>query len=141
MTLNDVNRLIKSCARQMNTLYGKIVFDEWAVVSLARSQPQVLAYTGPRAEEFPQNFTRDFAALRAQWVSGKYAVGDFEFTRQESGTGFESFLVLGRDLYLFCNNTQHSMDDLARDPKWLSAQVPFVELADQIRASPVVLEA
>jgi hypothetical protein len=68
-------------------------------------------------------------------------VGDFEFTRQESGTGFESFLVLGRDLYLFCNNTQHSMDDLARDPKWLSAQVPFVELADQIRASPVVLEA
>lgn len=137
MTLNNASRLIKSCAQQMDALYGKVVFDEWAIVSLAQQRARVLAYTGPREDHFLQNFVRDFGALRAQWVAGRHTVGDFEFTRHESGTGFESFLVLGNDLYLFCNNTQRSMDDIARDPKWLSAQVPFAELADTVRSDPV----
>lgn len=137
MTLDDANRLVKSTALTMNALYGRVVFDEWAIVSLAQQRVRVLAYTGPRKDVFLQNFVHDFGPLRAQWLTGNYTVGDFEFARHEAGTGFESFLVLGDDLYLFCNNTQRSMDEIARDPKWLSAQVPFAGLADKMRSDPV----
>jgi len=32
------------------------------------------------------------------------------------------------------------MDAITRDPHWLAAQVPFVELSDAFRADPLVLE-
>jgi len=139
MTLDDANRLIKSTALKMNELYGKVVFDEWAVVSLAHQKARVLAYTGPRNDVFLKNFANDLGSLRSQLLTNEYTVGDFEFSRHGVGTGFESFMVLGPGVYLFCNNTQRSMDDIARDPKWLSAQVPFAELADTVRAKPSAL--
>ena len=70
-------------------------------------------------------------------LTNDYTIGDFEFARRGVGTGFESFMVLGEGVYLFLSNTQHSMDDIARDPKWLNAQVAFAELADKVRSNPV----
>ena len=137
MTFDEANRLIQSTALKMNELYGKVVFDEWAIVSLAHQMARVLAYTGPRNDVFLKNFVNDLGALRSQLLTNNYTVGDFEFSRHGVGTGFESFMVLGSAVYLFCNNTQRSMDDIARDPKWLSAQVPFAELADTVRARPL----
>jgi len=32
-----------------------------------------------------------------------------------------------------------SMDVIAKDPLWLAAQVPFVELCDKFREDPLVL--
>jgi hypothetical protein len=139
MTLDDANRLIKSTALKMNELYGKVVFDEWAIVSLAHQKARVLAYAGPRNDVFLKNFANDLGALRSQLLTNEYSVGDFEFSRHGVGTGFESFMVLGAGVYLFCNNTQRSMDDIARDPKWLSAQVPFAELADSVRSNSLAL--
>jgi hypothetical protein len=139
MTLDDANRLIKSTALRMNELYGKVVFDEWAIVSLAHHRARILAYAGPRNDVFLKNFANDLGTLRSQLLTNDYTIGDFEFSRHGVGTGLESFVVLGESVYLFCNNTQHSMDDIARDPKWLSAQVPFAELADAVRANPVTL--
>jgi len=137
MTLDDANRLIKSTAQQMNALYGKVVFDELAVVSLAHQKARVLAYTGPRNDAFLQNFAKDLGALRSQLLTGKYSVGDFEFSRHGAGTSLEAFMVLGDAIYLFCNNTQQTMDEIARDQRWLTAQVPFAELGDAVQASPV----
>lgn len=137
MTLDDADRLIQSCAAKMNELYGNVVFDEWAVVSLAHHQARILSYTGPRNDVFLRNFANDLGTLRTQLLANDYSVGDFEFARHGVGTGFESFMVLGGGLYLFCNNTQRSMDDIAKDPRWLSAQVPFAELGDAVRAHPV----
>jgi hypothetical protein len=31
------------------------------------------------------------------------------------------------------------MDSIAKDPRWLGAQVPFAELSDKIRANPLVI--
>jgi hypothetical protein len=137
MTLDDANRLIKSTAIKMNELYGKVVFDELAVVSLAHQKARVLAYTGPRNDVFLQNFAKDLGALRSQLLTGGYSVGDFEFSRHGVGTGIESFVMLGDGIYLFCNNTQRSMDEIARDARWLNAQVPFAELGEAMQASPV----
>lgn len=139
MTLEDISAKIKACAHQMNDRYGGVVFDEWAVVSLAENKARVLFYTGPRNDEFLENFVKDLGPLRLSLHDAKFGVGDFEFSRHGTGTRIEAFLVLGNGCYLVCNNTQNSMDNIAKNPRWLEAQVPFVELADMIRANPLVI--
>ena len=121
----------------MNSRYGSVVFDEWAVVSLAENKARVLAYTGPRNDDFLKNFVRDLGVLRTSLRDEKYGVGDFEFSRHGVGTGIEAFMVVGRGLYLICNNTDDSMENIVKNPRWLDAQVPFVELADRVRAHPL----
>ena len=139
MTLEEISGQVKSCADAMNSRYGGVVFDEWAVVSLMENKARVLFYTGPRNDEFLKNFVKDLGALRAGLLGGKYGVGDFEFARHGVGTGLEAFLVLGSGIYLFCNNTRESMDTLAKNPRWLGAQVPFVELAEKVRANALAV--
>jgi hypothetical protein len=139
MTLEEISGQIKACAEQMNVRYGGVVFDEWAVVSLAENKARVLAYTGPRNDDFLKNFVRDLGPLRAELLGGKHGAGDFEFARHSVGTGIEAFLVLGTGLYLICNNTRDSMDGITKNPRWLGAQVPFAELADKVRANPLVV--
>jgi len=140
MTLDQAKALIKNCAEQMHTLYGKPVFDEWAIISLTHQKGHVLSYMGPRKEGFKQNFSKDAGSLQAGLLNGELMVGDFEFARHGIGTGFESFLVLGPGVYLICNNTAQSMEDITKEPKWLAAQVPFVDLSEQFRSNPLVLE-
>ncbi len=139
MTVDQATKLIKSCAEQMDARYHKTVFDEWAVISLGEQKGRLLAYIGPRKEGFQKNFLNDIGSLRTGLLKQEYNIGDFEFARQEVGTGFESFMVLGKGVFLICNNTVQSMDSITRDPRWLSAQVPFVELSDRFRSDPVAL--
>ena len=137
MTLDEIFGKIKTCAGQMNSLYGSVVFDEWAVISLEHNRARVLAYTGPRNDEFLKNFAADLGPLRTALLDAKYGPGDFEFARTAAGTRYEAFLVLGDGLYLICNHTQSSMDAIAKNPKWLAAQVPFAGLAESVRANPL----
>ena len=121
MTLDQAKKLITACARQMDSQYQKVVFDEWAIISLADQKGRLLSYIGPRKAGFQQNFLADAGALRVSLLGGQTNIGDFEFARHGIGTGFEAFVVLGEGLYLICNNTKASMQDIARDPKWLNA--------------------
>jgi hypothetical protein len=137
MTLDETFEEIKHCASQMDSRYGTTVFDEWAIVSLVENKARVLAYIGPRNDEFLANFVNDLGALRAELHADKYSVGDFEFNRHGVGTGHEVFMVLGPGLYLICNNTRESMDSIAKNPRWLNAQVSFAEFGDRIRTDPL----
>jgi hypothetical protein len=137
MTLDEANFLIRATVDQMNARYTKTIFDEWAVVSLNDKPGRVLGYSGPRKDDFQKNFSSDLDALRAGLLGSNYSIGDFEFARHGVGTKFEAFMVLGHGLYLICNNTRSSMDEITKDSRWLGAQVPFVELSDKIRANPV----
>jgi len=139
MTLEEIGQQVKLCADQMQARYGAPVFDEWAVVSLVENKARVLAYTGPRNDDFLKHFVRDLGSLRAGLLGGQYGTGDFEFARHGTGTVFESFMVLGPGLYLICNHTGASMDAIAKNPRWLDAQVPFVELAEKVRANPLAV--
>ena len=139
MTLEEISAKIKTCAQSMNARYGGIVFDEWGVLSLAENKARVLFYTGPRNDEFLQNFVKDLGPLRAELTSANYGTGDFEFSRHGVGTRLEGFLVIGSGLYLVCNNTQNTMDAIAKNPRWLEAQIPFVELAEAVRANPLAV--
>lgn len=134
MNLDEMMQAVRECAQQMDSRYGETVFDEWVVVSLLPAQPRILNYFGPRNYEFRQNFSRDLGTLRAALLSGDHNPGDFEFARHATGTCFEGFMALGDDLYLICNNTRSSMAEIARNPRWLSAQVPFADLSERICA-------
>jgi hypothetical protein len=139
MTLDEVKNLIKKCAEQMDTAYGKTVFDEWSVISLAENRARILAYVGPRNDDFLRNFANDLGSLREELLGANYGAGDFAFARHGTGTRFEAFMVLSPAIYLICNNTRESMDTIAKDPKWLNAQVPFAELSDKVRTSPLLV--
>lgn len=141
MTLENIVVEIKTCAGQMNARYGFVVFDEWAVVSLVENKARVLFYAGPRNDDFLKNFVRDLGSLRNSLRDSQYGPGDFEFARHGTGTGFESFMVLGQGFYLICNNTSETMDSIAQNPRWIGAQVPFVELAERVRANPLTATA
>jgi hypothetical protein len=139
MTLEAIRNHINACAEQMNSRYGRVVFDEWVVVSLERNRARILHYSGPRNDDFLQHFVTDLGALRSALLDASYGAGDFEFSRHGVGTGFEAFLVLGSGLFLICNHTQDSMEGITKDPRWLGAQVPFAELADKVRISPLAI--
>jgi hypothetical protein len=139
MTLDEVKNLIKQCAARMDAFYGTTVFDEWAVISLAENKARVLAYVGPRNDDFLKNFANDLGSLRAELLDTNYGTGDFAFARHATGTKFEAFMVLGSAIYLICNHTRATMDAIAKNPKWLDAQVPFAELGDKLRISPLVV--
>jgi len=138
MKIDQATKLIKSCAEQMDARYKKTVFDEWAIISLAEQKGHLLAYLGPRKAGFQQNFLVDAGPLRAGLLAKAYSTGDFEFERHGIGPAFESFMVVGEGMYLICNNTVQSMDGITKDPRWLGAQVPFVELSDKFRSDPLV---
>lgn len=138
MTLEEACKRIQACTARMNTLYKRTLFDEWAIVSLLPKQTGVLAYLGPRKDDFQKNFDRDIGTLRGELFSDKHDFGDFAFSREGVGTHFEAFMVLGEGLFLICNNTVATMDTLAKEPLWLGAQVPFAELSDRFRSDPLV---
>lgn len=139
MNLDEAKTRIKACAAQMDAHYGRNVFDEWVVVSIAENRARVLAYVGPRNDDFLKNFANDLGSLRSELLGADYGVGDFAFARHGTGTMFEAFMVLGVAAYLICNNTRESMDTIAKDPKWLNAQIPFAELGDYLRMNPLLL--
>jgi len=139
MTLDEATKQIRTCGQKMNDLYGKVVFDEWVVISLAQHKARILFYVGPRNDDFLKNFAADLGALRSELLDTKYSIGDFEFARHGIGTGFEAFVVLGEGIYLICNNTRASMEEITRDPKWLNAQVPFAELSEAVRLDPLTV--
>jgi len=139
MRLCEATDLIKSCAEKMNVRYANVVFDEWAIVSLAGRRARLLAYEGPRKEGFQKNFLKDAGKLRAPLLTVSHDPGDFEFASDGVGTGFEAFTALGPGVYLIWNNTVLSMDGISREPRWLAAQVPFVDLTDEFRSNPVRL--
>jgi hypothetical protein len=141
MTLEQAKQHIQRCAERMNAAYHDIVFDEWALISFMERRGTLLSYTGPRREEFQKNFAADIKDLRVELLSNTHGVGDFEFARQAVGTKVEAFLVDGLGVYLICNHTRRSMDEITKSPLWLNAQIPFVELSDQFRADRVVIPA
>jgi hypothetical protein len=130
--------LIRSQLQRMNALYGRPVFDEWALLGLdARGAASVLGYEGPRAEKFADDLPADAEALRQAQARRECHVGDFEFVHEEAGEGLDAFLRVGPAAYLVCNHTGKSMADIRREPRWRQAQVAWFDLAEAFRADPV----
>jgi hypothetical protein len=138
MILAQALEKMKHGSETMNARYGRVVFDEWAFVSLQSGRERIVAYEGPRREHFQQNFTSDLGGLRCELLTTKHEPGHFDFARQAVGTSFEAFICVGEELYLICNNTQLTMDQISGDARWLEAQKSFAALTDAFRSDPMV---
>jgi hypothetical protein len=75
--------------------------------------------------------------MRAELLTERHAPGQYDFARHGVGTGFEAFVCVGDELYLICNNTQRSMDDITRDQRWLEAQKAFAELTEHFSGDAI----
>ena len=137
MTLTQALDLVKTTSEHMNARYGKVVFDEWAIVSLKRGKERIVSYNGPRKDDFQKNFANDLGGLRAEVLTTRHEPGHFDFARHQVGTGFEAFVCAGDELYLLCNNTRTSMEEITRDARWLDAQKAFAELTDKFQTGPL----
>ena len=138
MHLEDARQSITAAITRMNTLYGQTVFDEWIMVSLRPGRGSILAYSGPRADSYKQQFSTDARALHQEILGQKMAAGDFAFARNATGTQHDAVVCLGETGYLFCNNIAKSMDDIRQSPLWLKAQTAFADLSEKFRADPLL---
>jgi hypothetical protein len=139
MTIESALELVRSQLQRMNALYGREVFDEWALLGLhASGVARVLGYAGPRAASFADRVGEDAAALRAAEALREYHPGDFEFVHEEAGEGLDVFLRAGPAVYLVCNHTGKAMAEIRREARWRQAQVAWFDLAERFRADPVV---
>lgn len=137
MNLEVARQTIRSCRERMDASYMKPVFDEWVIVSLAGGKAAVLSYDGPRQASFEKDLHADSAPLVREMQDKHYEIGDFEFVHNARGSRFDACIRLGGDTYLLCNNTYGSMADLRQNPRWLKAQVPFVDTTEAFRADPL----
>lgn len=137
MKFETARELIENSIKQTNSLFGGILFDEWAVVIFRNKKGVLLSYWGTRKTDFQKNFAEDISALTTALKLNNYGYGDFEFARNAVGSKVDAFVKVGQDTYLFCNNLSKSMDDITKDPKWLAAQAAFAELCDCFRSDPL----
>lgn len=134
-----IGRIEKSFAK-LNTAYGREVFDELAIVSLAGDQPELLHYVGPRGDKFLADFAEDSIALRKESnESGPYEGGEFNFTRDGDGFGLDAFICLGPRIFLACNHTAKSMKEITEDPAWLDAQGEFLNASQYFAVDALVI--
>ncbi len=137
MKSSDALVRIRQCRERMHALYQQIVFDEWAVVALPAGAPAMVAYEGPRAEEFRRQFLADIAPLASELTGTQLPVGGFAFASGAKGTRFDACVRLGAQAYLILNHTARTMEDIRADPRWLRAQKPFAELAEAFTTDPL----
>jgi hypothetical protein len=129
---------IESTLINLETAIGEPVFDEWALVEKTASGWKLVDYGGNRKDEFLAEFNSDIAALRETLDPSNCQVGDFAFSHEGHGTGFDAHMSIGSDLYLLLNNTLKSTGDITSNPKWTAAQIHFAELLEAFIADPVV---
>ena len=134
-----VERIRKSFSK-MNEAYGRTVFDEIAVIGLEDSGLKLHFYDGPRESDFLASFEDDTISLRRELTEDQTdGGGEFSFTREGEGQGFDAYICLGPKLYLFCNNTEKSMQEVTQDPNWLNAQGQFLNASQHFAIDPLVV--
>jgi hypothetical protein len=120
----------------MDALYRRPLFDEWAILSAAHRHG-VIAYSGPRVENFRQGLAADSEPLRVNTAGRPFEAGDFDFAVDAGGTRYDACMKLGPTAFLVCNHTTRAMTEIRKDPKWLKAQAAFFDLSEKFRADPL----
>lgn len=116
---------------------GETVFDEWAIVEKSENGWKLIEYGGHRKEEFLAGFNTDIAALRETLNPNQLNVGEFAFSHEGYGSGFDAHICAGNNLLVLFNNTQKSTGEITANPKWTSAQIHFSELLEAFIADPL----
>jgi hypothetical protein len=128
---------IESALINLESTLGEPAFDEWALVEKNTEGWKLMEYGGNRKSEFLAEFNTDMAALRNTLDPSNGQVGDFAFSHEGHGTGFDAHMSVGENIYLLLNNTKKNTSAITSNPKWTSAQIHFAELLEVFIADPV----
>jgi hypothetical protein len=137
MDLETARRHIQAAVERMRASYLKPVFDEWAILSIPAKSGGVIAYTGPRADEFRAKLREDAEPLRAAAAGKQFTEGDIEFVPNAADTHYDAFMKVGPTSYLVLNHTVKTMEEIRVDPRWLGAQAVLFELSEKFRSDPL----
>lgn len=137
MDLETARRHIEKCCERMRVAYLKPVFDEWAILAVPAKSAGIVAYQGPRPDEFKRNLPDDAEPLRARAVGQDFSEGDIEFVPDAADTRYDAFMKIGPGSYLVLNHTSRTMNEIRADGKWLGAQAALFELSEKFRGDPL----
>jgi hypothetical protein len=130
---------IHSALTRLEKNIGEPVFDEWALVEKSAAGWKLVEYGGCRKEEFMADFKTDVVALRETLDPAEEHVGDFAFSHEGYGSGFDAHICAGTNLFVLFNNTTKSTGEITCNPKWKPAQIHFAELLEAFIADPIQL--
>lgn len=128
---------IETALINLGKAVGEPVFDEWALVEKTGAGWKLIEYGGTRKNDFLENFNDDIAALRDTLDPSNTLVGDFAFSHEGYGSGFDAHICAGKNIFVLFNNTAKSTGEITSNPKWTSAQIHFSNLLDAFIADPI----
>jgi hypothetical protein len=131
-----IDRIDTALISLENTI-GEPVFNEWALVEKEANGWSLLEYGGSRKDDFLAEFNSDMAALRNTLDPANTHIGDFAFSHEGHGTGFDAHICGGENIFVLFNNTVKSTGDITSNPKWTAAQIHFTELLEAFIADPI----
>ena len=137
MNTTAASARIHSALTRLENSIGEPVFDEWALVAKSESGWTPIEYSGSRKETFLAEFKTDMAALRETLHPAQAQIGDFAFSHEGYGSGFDAHICAGESTFILFNNTAKSTGEITNNPKWTSAQIHFSDLMEAFIADPI----
>ena len=129
---------IETALISMENMVQEPVFNEWALVAKEPAGWKLLSYGGTRKNNFLAEFNDDIAALRNTLDTTTAMVGDFAFSHEGYGSGFDAHICAGENIFVFFNNTAKSTGEITANPKWTSGQVHFSDLVEAFISDPIM---
>ena len=137
MNISAATDRIETALISLGTSVGEPVFDEWALVEKNNAGWRLIEYGGTRKNDFLAQFNDDIAALRGTLDPSNTCVGDFAFSHEGYGSGYDAHICAGESIFVLLNNTAKSTGEITNNPKWTSAQIHFSELMEAFIADPL----
>ncbi len=128
---------INTALSNLTEALGEPIFDEWALVEKNTGEWKLMEYSGNRREEFLVEFNNDIASLRETLDPTTSQIGDFAFSHEGYGSGFDAHICAGDHIFVLFNNTAKSTGEITSNPKWTAAQIYFSELVEAFIADPI----
>ena len=129
---------IESALINLETALDEPAFDEWALVEKEGNGWRLIEYGGNRKNEFLAEFNTDIAALKDTLYPKNTTIGDFAFSHEGHGTGFDAHICAGEHIFVLFNNTTKSTGEITSNSMWTSAQFHFTELLEAFITDPIV---
>jgi len=134
--IDAVDRVQKSL-QKMETVMGEPVFTEWALIVKSNGKWSLKAYEGNRRQSFTENFQTDMRSMRNTLDLDEISVGDYGFSHEGHGSGFDAYMCVAENAFLLFNHLDKSTTEIVENPKWREAQVHFALLLEAFLSSPL----
>lgn len=134
--IDAVDQIQKSL-QNMEAVMGEPVFTEWALIVKSDGKWNLSAYEGSRKQSFAENFRADMKAMRTTLDLEEMAAGDYGFSHEGHGSGFDAYMCVGENALLLFNHLDKSTTEIVGNPKWREAQIHFATLLEAFLSSPL----